>query len=119
MCPVCGTPLNLAQSPQADRERVFIQRLIDENASKAEIKDRLREEYGPAVLALPDDSGFSLTAYLVPIAIFGGALALLLAAIPRWRRGRRSATAAAEPAAPPLTSAERARLDEDLARYDR
>ena len=119
MCPVCGTPLNLAQSPQADRRARLHPAPDRRERLQARVKDRLRDEYGPAVLALPDDSGFSLTAYLVPIAIFGGALALLLAAIPRWRRGRRSATAAAEPAAPPLTSAERARLDEDLARYDR
>ena len=28
MCPVCGTLLQLSDSPQADRERVFIRRLI-------------------------------------------------------------------------------------------
>ena len=35
MCPVCGTPLNVAtEAPQANRERRFIQTLIDRCRSK-------------------------------------------------------------------------------------
>ncbi len=70
MCPVCGTLLQLAESPQAQRERVFIERQIDAGRSEAEIKDALVAEYGNEVLALPPDSGFSLSAYLVPIVAF-------------------------------------------------
>ena len=34
MCPVCGTTLELANGPQADRERALIRRLDEEGLSK-------------------------------------------------------------------------------------
>ncbi len=86
MCPVCGTFLQLAESPQAQRERVFINRLIDEGKTEAEIKDALVAEYGDEVLALPPGSGFSLSAYLVPIVAFLVAIAALAVGVLRWRR---------------------------------
>src|SRR6266850_4973884 len=58
MCVTCKIPLNVAQSPQADRERAFIQSLIDEGRSEAQIKDALVGQYGRAALALPSNSGF-------------------------------------------------------------
>ena len=70
MCPVCGTLLELAESPQAQREKAFIARLIAEGKSKEQIKDALVAEYGDEVLALPRGSGFDLSAYLVPIVAF-------------------------------------------------
>jgi cytochrome c-type biogenesis protein CcmH/NrfF len=119
MCPVCGTPLNLSQSPQADREREFIRRLIAQGDSKQEIKDKLVAQYGEEVLAVPDDEGFQLTAWVVPAAgIVTGVLVLMLL-VPRWRR--RSGTADAEGSVnghTRLDPADARRLDEDLARYD-
>src|SRR5262249_44359997 len=86
MCPVCGTALELAESPQAQREKAFIGRLIGEGRSKQQIKDALVAEYGPAVLALPQDEGFDLSAYLVPIIAFVVAVLALGFAVYRWRR---------------------------------
>ena len=77
MCPVCGTLLELAESPQAQREKVFVARLVDAGKTKAQIKDALVAEYGDAVLALPKGSGFSLSAYLVPIVGFAIAIIAL------------------------------------------
>jgi cytochrome c-type biogenesis protein CcmH/NrfF len=114
MCPVCGTPLNEAQAPQAQRERTLIRALVAQGKTKDEIKHRLVEEYGPGVLAMPPPKGFSLAAHLVPLALGLAALALLAFAVARWRRPRRSAQV--EPA--PLSAADARRLDEDLARYD-
>ena len=68
MCVTCKIPLNVAQSPQADRERAYIQSLIDEGHTEAQIKHALVGQYGPAVLGLPGAHGFDLTAYLVPLA---------------------------------------------------
>ena len=119
MCPVCGTLLQLAESPQAQRERVFINRLIDEGKSEAEIKDALVAEYGNAVLALPPDSGFSLSAYVVPIVAFLIAAVALAIGVLRWRRAG-SGPGDDEPGARPARPSERdsERLDADLARYD-
>ena len=39
MCPICGTLLNLSHAPAAERERVYIRKLIAQGKSKDEIKD--------------------------------------------------------------------------------
>ena len=115
MCPVCGTPLALAtEAPQAQREREYIERLIDDCRSKDEIKQALVAQFGEQVLALPGDEGDDdlgdVLVYVIP------ALGILLAAggiavgASRWRRRRKPAAAG-----PPVTSK---RLDADMDRYD-
>ena len=114
MCPVCGTSLGLAPAaPQAQRERASIQGMIDDCKSKDEIKDALVAEFGDGVLALPDDDGFDLAAYLVPLAILLGAGVAITVGVRRWR-----ARPAAAEAGPTASTRESKRLDEDLARYD-
>jgi cytochrome c-type biogenesis protein CcmH len=120
MCPVCGTPLGLAsEAPQAQRERAYIERLIDQCKSKDEVKQALVAEFGDSVLALPGDQGDDdlgdVLVYVIP------ALGILLAAggigfaVVRWRRrgrepgGRRAGT---------LAGADGSRLDDDMERYD-
>jgi cytochrome c-type biogenesis protein CcmH len=117
MCVSCKIPLEVAESPQADRERAFIQALIDEGKDEAAIKHALVGQYGPAVLALPSDSGFDLAAYLVPLAAVLGLLGALAVLLPRWRR-RARAQSPAGAAAPSLNAADARRLDADLERFD-
>jgi cytochrome c-type biogenesis protein CcmH len=114
MCPVCGTPLALAtEAPQAQRERELVQRLIDGCKSKGEIKAALATEFGDSVLALPDDEGFDLAAYVVPaLAILLG-VAAVGAAWWRWRR--RHGPDESQPASP---AGDAARLEADIERYD-
>jgi cytochrome c-type biogenesis protein CcmH len=114
MCPICGTLLQLAESPQAQRERAFIRRRIAAGEDKAEVKDALLAEYGRDVLALPRGSGFDLSAYLVPAIGFAAALVALAFGVARWRR---SGGGAPPPAAGP-SGEEAERLEADLARYD-
>ncbi len=117
MCPICGTLLQLAESPQAQRERAFVERQIAAGKSKAEIKDALVAQYGSAVLALPGGSGFDLSAYLVPAIAFVAAALGLAFGLRRWRRAARPAESA-PPAAPGPQGEDAERLDADLARYD-
>jgi cytochrome c-type biogenesis protein CcmH len=116
MCPVCGTLLQLAESPQAQREKVFISRLIAAGKTEAQIKDALVAEYGNEVLALPKGSGFSLSAYVVPIVAFIAAAIALAIGVLRWRRSGKDGDTAVPTDAPKGEDAER--LDADLARYD-
>jgi cytochrome c-type biogenesis protein CcmH/NrfF len=116
MCPVCGTLLQLAESPQAQRERVFIDRLIAEGKTEEQVKDALVAEYGDEVLALPPGSGFSLSAYLVPIVAFLIAVAALAVGVLRWRRAGRGPDDPQPTSGP--SDADSERLDADLARYD-
>jgi cytochrome c-type biogenesis protein CcmH len=114
MCPVCGTTLGLAtEAPQAERERAFIQRLIDQCKTKDEVKAALVDEFGDEVLASPAaDDGFEIAAYLIPAAILFGAGTAIAVGVRRWRR--RPATQADTQA----SATESKRLDDDLARYD-
>jgi cytochrome c-type biogenesis protein CcmH len=117
MCPICGTLLELARSPQAQRQRVLIRRMIAQGSSKAEIKEALVTQYGDEVLALPRGSGFDLTAYLVPAFAFVLAVLALALGVRRWRRaGDPPGPGRSGPGAPQGEDAER--LDADLARYD-
>ncbi|MGH2853779.1 MAG: cytochrome c-type biogenesis protein CcmH [Solirubrobacteraceae bacterium] len=118
MCVTCKIPLTVAQSPEATRERVFIQRLIDQGRTEAQIKRALVHEYGPAVLSLPSSRGFGLAVYLVPPLVLLALLALLALLLPRWRRRARAAPACAEGHSPTLTPADVARVDADMARFD-
>ena len=118
MCPVCGTPLGLAtEAPQAQREREYIQSLVDNCRSKDEVKQALVAQFGEEVLALPGDEGDDdlgdVLVYVIP------ALGILLAAggiafaVMRWRgAGPRGGGPA------PATAADSSRVDTDMERYD-
>jgi cytochrome c-type biogenesis protein CcmH len=117
MCPVCGTLLELAESPQAQRERAFIARLLAAGRTRAQVKDALLAQYGPRVLALPRATGFDLSAYLVPALAFLLAAAALALGVRRWRRNARQDSSKQPVEAAPEGDAA-ARLDADIARYD-
>jgi len=116
MCPVCGTLLQLAEAPQAQQQKAFIARLIEEGRSEEQIKDALVAEYGDEVLAVPEGSGFNLSAYVVPIVAFLIAAIALAIGVMRWRRAGGGPSDRGGPAGP--SGEEATRLDADLARYD-
>jgi len=119
MCPICGTLLELAESPQAKREKVFVAKLVAEGKGKAEVKDALVAQYGPSVLALPKASGFDLSAYLVPILALAIAVVVLTFSVLRWRRSGRDEEPSASQAAADAPQGEDAeRLEADLSHYD-
>jgi cytochrome c-type biogenesis protein CcmH len=115
MCLVCGTPLNVSDSPQAQDERAFITKLIDRGYTKKQVKDAMVAQFGPGVLDVPRGHGFDLAAYLVPAAVIVGAAGAIAVAVTRWRRSRSTGelTAAGVP-----SSKDSALLREDLERYD-
>jgi cytochrome c-type biogenesis protein CcmH len=121
MCLECGTALNVSTSDVADQERDFIAGLIAEGKTKAEIKAALVNEYGPRVLAEPQDDGFQLTAWVVPVLAALAALALVILVAGRWRgRGRADDGAAANAAGDDgLEPDDSRRLDDELAAFDR
>ena len=121
MCPICGTQLGIAQSPQAERERDFIRDRIAEGLDKEEIKDALVAEYGTEVLATPDTSGFDLAAWVVPGLIVVVAGAALVIGVRRWRGRGDDGSGSGDSSAPPATgndSGDEERLTADLGRYE-
>jgi cytochrome c-type biogenesis protein CcmH len=113
MCPICGTTLELSESPQADREREFIRLRIEQGQSKEEIKDALVAEYGEDVLAVPDSEGFDLTAWVVPALGIGLAALGVGIAIARLARRRDR-----DDGGPALEPEQDARIDRDMKSYD-
>lgn len=117
MCPVCGTLLELARAPQAERQRALISRLIASGLDKQQIKDELVVEYGSEVLAEPEGRGFQLTAYLVPALAFLIAAIALAIGVWRWRGPRGPGDSGPPPGGGP-SDEQAARLEADIARYD-
>lgn len=117
MCTICGTALQLSDSPQADRERAFINELIAQGQDKEQIKDALVDEYGTAVLASPPAEGFDLVAWLVPI---GGVLAgvvIIGVSARRWRRSGAGRGDVERSTSDEIDPADDERLRADIGRY--
>jgi cytochrome c-type biogenesis protein CcmH len=117
MCPICGTLLELSDSPQAQREKAFVAKLIATGKTKEQIKDALVVQYGPDVLAVPEGSGFDLSAYLVPVIAFAIAVVALAIGVGRWRRRPPPPAPKAGTSSGP-DDEDAKRLDADIARYD-
>jgi cytochrome c-type biogenesis protein CcmH len=115
MCVSCNVALNVAESPQADAERKYIRELIANGDDKQQVKDALVQVYGDNVLALPKSEGINWAAYLVPIALVATLAVALGFGLRRWRRRE----PADEVRTPELSDDDAARLDADLALFDR
>jgi len=116
VCPTCHTTLDQSNSPIAMRMKAFIRVRIAAGDTAAQIKAKLVDQFGPAVLAEPPKHGFDLLAWLLPL----GALALGAVAVGglawTWSRRREDETGTGEGAEldPDLEQ----RVDEELARYE-
>jgi cytochrome c-type biogenesis protein CcmH/NrfF len=117
MCLECGTALNVSTSAVADQQRAFIRELIAQGKTKEQVKAVLVAEYGPRVLAEPEDSGFSLAAWAIPVLAALAALALVVGLARRWRRPR--PVPAPGPGGESLDPGDARRLDAELAAFDR
>jgi len=117
MCTTCHEPLELVSSPQAIAEKDTLRGLIDRGLTMSQIKTAMVDQYGIQVLGKPPASGFNLSVYIVPPAVFLGGLALLAFTLPKWRRRARRAAATEPPGAPPLTPEDARRLDDELTNF--
>jgi cytochrome c-type biogenesis protein CcmH/NrfF len=115
MCVSCHEPLELVNSPQAISEKQTLQGLIRRGLTMSEIKSAMVGQYGTEVLAQPPASGFNLTVYILPPAIFVAGLALLAYTLPKWRARSRSTKALA--GAAPLPPDDAGRLDDELQNF--
>ncbi len=115
MCTSCHEPLELVNSPQAISEKQWMRHLLAEGLDMSQLKKAMVAQYGQQVLARPPASGFNLTVYILPPAIFLAGLALLAFTLPKWReRSRRTARLAG---AAPLATDDAKRLDDELEHF--
>jgi cytochrome c-type biogenesis protein CcmH/NrfF len=117
MCVSCNVALNIAESPQATRQKELVRTLVAEGRTKDEIVAVMVAEYGDNVLAEPKAEGFSLAAWAVPLGAGAAGLALAAMLLPRWRRTR-AGPRLAVPSGPSLSPGDAARLEDDLRRHD-
>ncbi len=111
-CPTCNTPLDVSNSPAAERMKVFISQRIAAGDDKQEIIDALVGEFGRGVLATPPKEGFDLIAWVVPIVLVLAGLVAIPFVTRAWaRRG-------AQKAPPEISPEDAARLDDELRRRD-
>ena len=122
ICPTCQGTLDQSNAPIARRMRAFIAARIAAGDTKSEIKAALVAQFGERVLAEPPKEGFTLLAWLLPLAGIGAAAAVIGALA--WRWSRRSSGPVA-PAGDPSSNGQRSldpelerRVDEALARFD-
>ena len=116
MCQVCGVPLALANSLEADRERALISKFVDRCDTVAQIEAAMVAQYGPGILASPGSHGFAIAAWLVPVAGVLGA-ALVIAAVIVLARRRRGEDGTGHRGAP-VSPAEDASLDAALTAFN-
>jgi cytochrome c-type biogenesis protein CcmH/NrfF len=111
MSPFCpGRTLADCPSEQAEALRTWIVRQEEAGQPRAQVEASLEEQYGNVLRQAPSPTGFGITAYAIPAALFlaGGAIVALF-----LRRQSRAAAAARPAAAEPDPDLER-RVDEDL-----
>lgn len=117
MCTTCHEPLELVSSPQAIAEKDTLRGLIDQGLTMSQVKTAMVSQYGIQVLGKPPASGFNLTIYIVPPAVFFGGVALLAYTLPKWRRRARRAADAEPSGAPPLGPEDARRLEDELTNF--
>lgn len=90
MCPALRGRVSLASSetPDAAWIRGFIRAKISEGWSKQRVVDTLVRQYGEVILPAPKKEGFSLTAWLAPLATIVGGVAVVGGLLTAWLRRR-------------------------------
>ena len=87
VCPTCHTTLDQSNAAVALRMKQFVRTRIAAGDTKSEIKEQLVAQFGKGVIAAPEQSGFDLLAWVLPIAgLLAGAGVLTVLA---WRWTRR------------------------------
>ncbi len=85
-CPECsGQSVAESNATAAVNVRQEIARQVDEGRTDAEIRERIRTQFGEEVLLAPPKTGFTSLVWVVPVAVAVCAFAALGLVFWRWR----------------------------------
>lgn len=118
-CPVCqGESAAQSNTPAAQGIRNTIQAGLTRGESSGQIIRSLENDYGTTILESPPASGFTLWAWLIPVAVAAAAVVGLALGFRHWRRrpaGGRPSGATAPGGPPGVTLDDEALVREALA----
>jgi len=78
-CPICeSTPLDVCPTQACKDWREVIRTKLSEGQSEEEIKAYFELQYGARALAEPPQSGFSLTAWIIPFVLVAAVLVVFI-----------------------------------------
>ena len=86
VCPTCHTTLDQSNAAVALRMKQFVRTRIAAGDTKSEIKDQLVAQFGKGVLAAPEQKGFDLLAWVLPVVGLLAGAAVLTLLLWRWTR---------------------------------
>lgn len=113
-CPICnGIRLDVCEQKVCQQMREMIDSDLAAGKTPEQIKADFIDLYGPVVLGEPPRQGFDLIAWIAPILLLVGGLAMAVILTRRWTR--RPAPATANTSAAPTTVSD----DPYLARVER
>ena len=108
-CLVCQGE-SVADSPAllSQQMRSIIRQQLQSGKSEQEVIQYFQERYGDRILLSPPPQGFTLLAWIVPIAILIGGAALLFFILRRWQTAAKTTL---RPGKPPVEDADQADLE--------
>lgn len=118
-CPVCnGIRLDVCEQAVCEQMRDMIDQELAAGKTPEQIKADFIDLYGPVVLGEPPREGFNLVAWIAPIVLLAGGIAIVVYMTRRWTTRPAPAAAAATPAsgqpAPAPQDPYLARVERDL-----
>lgn len=96
--------------PESGRERKELSDAIAAGKSDQAILDWFSAKYGATALAAPPSKGFSLVAWIAPVAVFAAALLGTILLVRRWSGVKPASATTASLDALPADAAERERI---------
>lgn len=111
MSPFCpGVTLHECPSAEAIQMRDRIAQWFEQGQTRAEIMQRLEDEYGDGIRANPAVGGIGLGAWLLPAIALVAGLGLASWLLLRWRRAPKETVSVSD-----IGPGDRRRLEEELA----
>ncbi len=122
-CPVCqGESVANSPSTIAQQMRGVIRQQLQSGKSEQQVIQYFEERYGDQIVWVPQWQGFTLLAWLVPIALLLFGICILFYVLRSWRAAPASATASDEAELENVDEAElaayREQLESELASED-